>query len=75
MMMVQYMLDRNQPVEISGIPSVLNDFHREHGFPGGEDVRALLAIVDPSPANPPWIEFAPEDQMDWRVRGQSRDGR
>ena len=28
---------------------------------GGEEVRALLAAVDPGPENPAWTEFAPED--------------
>ncbi|MDT0170172.1 hypothetical protein [Pseudarthrobacter sp. BRE9] len=30
---------------------------------GGEEVRALLATVDPSTANPAWTEFAPEDDL------------
>lgn len=30
---------------------------------GGEEVRALLATVDPSTANPAWTEFAPEDVL------------
>ena len=36
MMMVQYMLDRNQPVEIPGVPAVRNEF---------ADVREPIALA------------------------------